>query len=266
MASSKHNASYDMLISFHNKLTCLNGVITPEAANRLEDELGRVFMVAKTHHYKQGQKYGHLASAIPEPKYRLVIGNATWTHTVPADPGAYSMQALAVRNTAALREQYVAEHKILMKSYNDYLSVKEASKDLILYAAGGNALAPLKKQYIGFDNWTVLSMINHLCQKTTIKMTTVQKHEYKATGYNNPWDPTTSITAYLTQLDRFQVSLGTCGIATSDAKKMITAGAQMWQSEMFMEDQMVAWENKPAAVQTWAKLQTYFTEKWLERK
>ncbi len=29
---------------------------------------------------------------------------------------------------------------------------------------------------------------------------------------------------------------------------------------------MVAWKNKPAAQQTWAKLQTYFTEKWLERK
>jgi hypothetical protein len=126
-------------------------------------------------------------------------------------------------------------------------------------------LAPLKKQYIGFGNSTVLSMINHLCQKTEIKMTTAQKHEYKATKYNNPWDPTTSITAYFTQLDRFQVSLGDCGIATSDAEKTIVAGA-MWKSEMFTEDQMVAWKNKPAAVQTWAELQTYFTKKWLECK
>jgi hypothetical protein len=67
MASSKNNASYNMLISLCNKLTCLNGVITPEAVNRLEDELGGIFMVAKTHHYEQGQKYGHLTSTIPEP-------------------------------------------------------------------------------------------------------------------------------------------------------------------------------------------------------
>jgi hypothetical protein len=40
----------------------------------------------------------------------------------------------------------------------------------------------------------------------------------------------------------------------------------MWQSEMFTEDQMVMWENKPAAQQTWAELQTCFTEKWLECK
>jgi hypothetical protein len=251
--------SYDIL-------TRLNGVITPEAINRLKDELSEIFTVTKTHHYKKGQKYGHPASAIPEPKYRLIIGSATWTHIVPADPGTYSMAALAIVNAAALQEQYVAEHMILMKSYNDYLGIKEAGKDLILHAAGNDALALLKKQYIGFGNSMVLAVINHLHQKTAIKMTTAQKHEYKATGYNNPWDPTTSTTAYFTQLDQFQVSLSDLGIATSNAEKTMEAGAQMWQSEMFTKDQMVAWENKPAAQQTWAKLQTYFTKKWLEHK
>ena len=69
-----------------------------------------------------------------------------------------------------------------------------------------------------------------------------------------------------TQLDRFQVSLGDRGIATSKEEKMMVAGAQMWNSKMFTEDQMVAWENKTVAQQTWAALQRYFTDKWLERK
>jgi hypothetical protein len=68
------------------------------------------------------------------------------------------------------------------------------------------------------------------------------------------------------QLDWFQVSHDDPSIATSDAEKTMVAGAQMWQSEMLTEDQMVAWENKPAALQTWTELQTYFTKKWLERK
>ncbi len=195
IASSKSNLSYNMLISLPDKLTCLNSVITPEAVDRLKDELGRIFTVAKMHHYEQGQIYGHLTSAIPKPKYRLVIGNATCIHTIPANPGVYSTAVLAVGNAAALQKQYVAEHNILMKSSNDYLGVKEAGKDLILYAADDDALALLKKHYIGFGDSMVLLMINHLHQKMAIKMTTVQKHEYKATGYNNPWDPTTSITA-----------------------------------------------------------------------
>ncbi len=203
MTTSKSNAAYNMLISLRDKLTHLNSVITLEAVNKLKDELGRIFTVTKTHHYEQGQKYGHLASAIPEQKYRLVIGNATWAHTVPGNPGTYSQAALGVSNSAALREQHVAEHKILQKSYNDYLGVKEAGKELILYAVGNAALAPLKKLYIGFGDLTVLEMIDHLCLKTAIKMTTAQKHEYKTMGYNNPWDPTTSITMYFTQLDCF---------------------------------------------------------------
>jgi hypothetical protein len=69
MASSKSNLSYNTLIFLRDKLTCLNGVITLEAVNRLEDELGGIFTVAKMHHYEQSQKYGHLASAIPKPKY-----------------------------------------------------------------------------------------------------------------------------------------------------------------------------------------------------
>jgi hypothetical protein len=257
---------YDTLISLHDKLTRLNGVITPEAVDKLEDELGKIFTVAKTHHYDQGQKYGHLASAIPESKYRLVIGDAAWTHTVPTNPGAYSANALTAGNAAAMREQFVAQHKIKQKSYRDYLSVEEVGKELILYAVGDDAVAPLEKQYIGFGDTTILEMIDHLRLKTAIRMTTAQKFEYKTTGYNSPWDPTASITMYFMQLDCFQVSLGDRGIATSKQEKTIAAGTQMWQSEMFTEDQMVAWENKTAATQTWAAIQAYFTEKWLEQK
>jgi hypothetical protein len=45
-----------------------------------------------------------------------------------------------------------------------------------------------------------------------------------------------SITTYFTSLNRFQISLGDRGIVTSDAKKTMAAGAQMWNSEMFTED------------------------------
>ena len=53
---------------------------------------------------------------------------------------------------------------------------------------------------------------------------------------------------------------------TRNQEKTMAAGAQMWQSKIFTEDQMVAWENRTPATQTWADLQSYFTKKWLERK
>ena len=45
MTTSKSNGAYDTLISLRDKLTCLNSVITPEAVDKLEDELGGFFTV-----------------------------------------------------------------------------------------------------------------------------------------------------------------------------------------------------------------------------
>ena len=130
MTTKASHDAYDTLINLREKMTRIHkGAITPEAVDKLEDELGGIFTVAKTHHYDQGQKYGHLASAIPEAKYRLVIVDPAWTHTVPTNPGAYSADALTAGNAAATRKQYVAQHKVKQKSYNDYLSVEEAGKD-----------------------------------------------------------------------------------------------------------------------------------------
>ncbi len=66
-----------------------------------------------------------------------------------------------------------------------------------------------------------------------------------------------SITAYFTGLDKFQISLADRGISMSVEEKAMAAGARMWESKMFTEDQMVAWENKPTIDQTWVNLQTY---------
>jgi hypothetical protein len=96
-------------------------------------------------------------------------------------------------------------------------------------------------------------------------MTSLQKYEYKTEGYKTPWDPTASITAYFTGLKKFKNSLANRGITTSVKEMTMAAGARMWESKMFTEDQLVLWENKPAANQTWHALQDYFTEKWLER-
>ncbi len=136
---------------------------------------------------------------------------------------------------------------------------------MLLYGVGADALALLKKQYINFGDVTIHLMILHLQEKTAIKMTTLQKFEYKTEGYKTPWDPTMSITAYFTGLEKFKNSLADCGILTSVEEMTMAAGSRMWESKMFTKDQLDLWVNKPPTNQTWQALQDYFTEKWLER-
>ncbi len=119
----------------------------------------------------------------------------------------------------------------------------------ILNGMGNVALAPFKKQYINFGDLTVHSMIKHQRDMTAIKMTTSQKYDYKTEGYRKAWNPSMSITAYFTDLDRFQISLDNCEIMKSVEEMTMVAGALMWESEIVTEDQMVGWENKPTANQ-----------------
>jgi len=120
MSSSASHDAYNTLISLLDKLTHLNGVITPEAIDKLEDKLGGIFTVTKTHHYEQGQNYGHLVSAIPESKYRIVIGDAAWTHMPDSDEmakGHLKGQRQGIRSTkhnafTALVEQEETRIKI----------------------------------------------------------------------------------------------------------------------------------------------------------
>jgi hypothetical protein len=151
-------------------------MITLEAIDKLKDELGRIFTMAKTHHYTQVWPSGKCNSQKQvqacHPQHHL-------DPHVPTNPGAYSADALSASNVAAMCEQFMAQHKIKQKSYRDCLNVKEAGKELILYTVGNDAVAQLKKQYIGFGDTTVIAMINYLHLKTAIRMTTAQKYKYK---------------------------------------------------------------------------------------
>jgi hypothetical protein len=127
LSMTKSTSAYKTLIGLCNKITRLNGIITPEGINKLKDELGSVCTIIKTHHYTKGQKYSHLASIIPQNKYRIVIGNVMWVHAVSANPGAYLAASLGVGNAAAQREQLVAKHRALLANYANYLGKEEAA-------------------------------------------------------------------------------------------------------------------------------------------
>ncbi len=236
-----------MLVAQKDAITKITGIITPKSIDTLENKLGGAFTILKSTHFNKGQRYRFLATVIPKAKYRIIINSPTWVYAAPGNPGVYAAAALGANVDTAQHKQIVACHKEEQMSYTDYLGVQEAGKELLLYGMGDDALAPLKKQYINFKDTRIHSMILHLGEKMTIKMTTSQKFEYKSEGYAKQWGPTTSITAYFSGLDKFCTSLANRGISTSINKMTMAPGAWMWESEMFTKDQMVAWENKPAA-------------------
>ncbi len=144
-----------MLVAQKDTITKITGIITPESIDGLENELGGAFTKLKSTHFKEGQRYGLLATVIPQEKYPIVIRDAAWVYEAPANPGAYAATALVAGVSTAQWEQLVAQHKEEQTAYANYLGSQEAGKELLLYGVGDNALAPLKKQYINFGNATI---------------------------------------------------------------------------------------------------------------
>ncbi len=81
-----------MLVAQKDAITKITGIIMPESINGLENELGGAFTKLKSTHFEEGQRYGFLATVIPQEKYRIVISDAAWVYEAPANPGAYEPQ------------------------------------------------------------------------------------------------------------------------------------------------------------------------------
>jgi hypothetical protein len=115
------NSAYDMLVAQKDSITKITGIITPDSIDNLENKLGGAFTILKSTHFAKGQRYGFLASAIPQKKYRIVIMDLAWVYEAPPNPSAYADQALAAGVSAAQRKQIIAQHKEQQTSYVDYL-------------------------------------------------------------------------------------------------------------------------------------------------
>ena len=71
-------------------------------------------------------------------------------------------------------------------------------------------------------------MMQHIRKKTCIKMTTLEKANFKVNGHNTPWDTTSDINIYWKYLDELTTKIEARNIATSGNEKVNVAVAQMW--------------------------------------
>jgi hypothetical protein len=108
---SSKNGLYKMLVAQKDTITKITGIITPKSIDTLKNKLGGAFNILKSTHCDDGQRYGFLASVIPQDKYRVVISNPAWVYAAPANPGVYSAAALVAGVSVAQQEQLVAQHK-----------------------------------------------------------------------------------------------------------------------------------------------------------
>jgi len=66
MTSKAKNGAYEILAAQKSTVTKIAGVITPEAVDNLENEIGGIFTILKSNRFDEGQCYGYLTCVIQE--------------------------------------------------------------------------------------------------------------------------------------------------------------------------------------------------------
>ena len=263
--SSKAIAARDAILAQKDQVTRITGEIEPEDVDNLEEEIGGIATTVKSNHYTGGRINGHLAAIIRESDYRVVLSNNAWVYAPPVEQGAYDPVAAGNVNQA----QRAQQEAIWTRAEGDLetdTGVKTAAKELIVYAVGDDALSGLKKRFVGYGAETPHSMIQYLRTKTCIKMTTLEKDNFKREGYSRQWDVTKSITHFFKSLDNLTIRLESRNIATSAEEKVSAAVARMWESSFFTEEKLIEWEQKAEVDKTWPNVQTYFGKLYHDHK
>jgi hypothetical protein len=95
-SKSSKNGVYEILVAQEDRITKIMGIITPEAVNNHEKELGWAFTILKSNHFSKGQPCRYLMCIILQAKYCIVIMDPARRYTAPANPGACANAALVV--------------------------------------------------------------------------------------------------------------------------------------------------------------------------
>ena len=194
----------DTIVAQVNKITKIHGDITPSQIDALEEEIGSILTGIKSNHFKEGQKYGHLAVILREATYRTVIGDATRAYVEPADHGAYNITAATNTNTGQ-RAQQEKVHERKNDDYQVFLGVEEGARELIVHAVGEDVVIALKERYIKYSGKSPQEMMKYLRDKACVKLTELEKEIMKSDGLKQPWDTTKNIVGYFKRLNDFEI-------------------------------------------------------------
>ena len=132
-----------------------------------------ILVGVKSNHFNEGRTNRHLAVIIPMEEYCTIIDDKVWTYNPPIDIGAYD--PTTSNAIAAVREVKEEEWKRKFTALETFNGACIGVKDLIIHGVGEYAVISIKQQYVKYGAVNLKKMMQHIRDKTCIKMTTLDK-------------------------------------------------------------------------------------------
>ena len=234
---------------------------TVEEYNKFEKSLVTIARSVMSDH--NGGQHGYAGLILKTAAYHKLIKSTTATfteHVKPTRTATYTATAtageiaLAKETHAADREQYYTQE-----------GVRDALKYLILTNVPPETLVEIEDDDTEFENVTPLEMMDHL--RTNARVTNVFDKKQLLDALHEPidFDGELPLKGHFKNVDASIKQLKKHNIDASESIIMVTLLEQIKGHGDFKEE-VIKWELKPAATQTWVDFKTYFSSADHERR
>ena len=236
---------------------------TREEYNKFEKSLVTIARSVKSEH--DGGKHGFAGLILSEAGYQKLLNDTTATivfvpHKKPARTATYAAAATTAEISLA-KETHVADRE----QYYTQEGVGDALKYLIQINVPEEALVELQDDDTDFENVTPQEMMEHL--RTNARVTDVFDKKQLLDALNEPidFDGDLPLKGHFKNVDATIKLLKKHNITASESIIMVTLLEQIKAHGDYKEE-VLKWEQKDVALQTWKEFKPYFADADHERR
>jgi len=234
-------------------VTKIHGQPTNQDLTLLEKEL--IAILANIPTTLGGGSHGHAGIVMDPARYQLTTGAA---FVNPANPGTYPA---GVPNNAAqgVRARAEAEHKELVKEYETFQGVVQATKDIILEAVDNEYLLEIEDEILGFLNITPTDMLTHLRNRGgALDFADTKTLLAERDG---EWDASEVPQIYFNRVEKAIQGLTRAGI-NSDLNERRDMALFYLKASGEFDAAVREWEQRPARNKTWQNIKTFISAEY----
>jgi hypothetical protein len=157
------------------------------------------------------------------------------------------------------------EWKTLQKEFDLQEAVTSIGVQRIIKCVEEQYVEELNKDYFGYANQTIKTLLNHLCTKWCKVMTKERTDAMEA--FYQAWVPsTTHVITFERQLTKQQKKCKTIHVIISEEAKTLHFVGQMYKSDYFTKEQMMKYEMQSNTDKVWTTTLQFFTNLYAQRK
>ena len=256
------NTAHAAIVSKADSVSPISKVnYTREEYNKFEKSLITIARSVKSEH--NGGKHGFAGILLNDAAYQKLLKDATTTyiaHTKPNQTATYNATATAAE-IAQAKEAHVADRE----QYYTQEGVEDALKFLITTNVPEEALVEIQDDDTDFENVAPREMMDHL--RTNARVTDVFDKKQLLDALNEPidFDGDLPLKGHFKNVDATIKQLKKHNITASESIIMVTLLEQIKAHGDFKEE-VLKWEQKAVALQTWKDFKTYFADADHERR